>query len=237
MSGYHWRRMLSKVSVATGLFVSALVCADQAGNTPLILAAWRGDATKVESLLRAGAEVNASNSEGLTALIASTWNNRDRGAIEIATRLLANSANPNARTLQGRTALMEVAGSGNFEFATLLLANGADVNVRTSGGGTALQEAALNNHANIVRALLIKGAKPNDTNELGQTPLMMACNCSGPRQSCPERAEIVKLLIDAGANVNAKDAHGFSGSRLVIGGTKAERDQVKQLLKNAKAIP
>ena len=132
---------------------------------------------------------------------------------------------------------MDVAGSGNFEFVLLLLENGADVNATTSSGGTALHEAALNSHSNIVRVLLSKGAKTNVANELGQTSLMLAAYCVVPRGSCPERTEIVKMLINAGADVNAKDTHGNSVLRSVISGTKAERDQVKELLLNAGALP
>ncbi len=77
-------------SVAVASLVLLFGCAtDQAGNTPLILAAWVGDADKVETLLKSGADVNASNREGTTALMASTWGKTGRGDVRIAKSLIA----------------------------------------------------------------------------------------------------------------------------------------------------
>jgi len=236
MTGSIRKRLLSVVLVVSALCFAAFGFAYQFG-TPLILAAWHGDFTIVDALLKAGANVNASNHNGMTALEASTWGDTGRGDVRIAKRLLASGANVNTKNHLGRTALMEVAGSGNFEFVVLLLENGADVNATTSGGGTALHEAALNSHSNIVSVLLSKGAKTNLANELGQTPIMLAANCVVPGGSCPERTEIVKMLINAGADVNAKDINGNSVLRSVMSGTNAEREQVKKLLLNAGALP
>ena len=230
-------RTLSITAAALSFFaLFFLGCAtDQAGNTPLIRAAWNGDTAKVEALLKTGADVNASNREGLTALMASTWGKTGRGDAGIAKALIARGANVNAANVYGRTALMEVAGNGNGEFVSLLLSAGADVNVQTVNGGTALHEAAINGHIEIVRMLLTKGAKPNTANGLSQTPLMLACNCAGPRKTCPWRSDIVRLLIAEGADVNVRDAHGDSVLHWVIGGTKAEQEEIKRLLKNAGA--
>jgi uncharacterized protein len=237
MTHYTLYRILSITAAALSFFALLFFgCAtDQAGNTSLIRAAWDGDTEKVEALLKTGADVNASNRDGMTALMASTWGKTGRGDVDIAKALIAKGANVNAANVYGRTALMEVAGNGNTEFTHLLLSAGADVNVQTRNGGTALQEATHNGHIEIVRTLLTKGAKPNATNGLGQTPLMLACNCAGPRKTCPWRPDIVRLLIDAGADVNVKDTHGDAALRWVTGGTKAERDEIKQLLKNAGA--
>jgi ankyrin repeat protein len=227
-------RILHKLLVAAAFLMFLSGCAtDQTGNTPLILATWQGDAEKVTVLLSAGADVNTSNREGLTALMASTWGKTGRGDVTIAKALIAKGAKVNAANVYGRTALMEVAGNGNLEFVTLLLDAGADANAQTLSGGTALHEAAVNGHGEIARALLNKGARPNVSNKLGQTPLMLACTCAGPRDTCPERPEMVRLLIAAGADVNVKDARGNTAWHWVTGGTKAERDEVIRLLKAA----
>lgn len=229
------RKLLGNAT-AVAFFVLLSGCAtDQAGNTPLIRAAWAGDADKVEALLKTGADVNASNRDGMTALMASTWGKTGRGDVRIAKALIASGAIVNAANVYGRTALMEVAGNGNTEFVSLLLDAGADVNAQRRDGGTALHEASHNGHTDIVRALLAKGARPNVANAQGLTPLMSACVCAGPRKTCPWRPDIVRLLIAARADVNTKDARGETALSWATGGTKAERDEVKQLLKSAGA--
>lgn len=248
-------RFLPITVVAVAFFCLLWGCAtDQAGNTPLIRAARRGEAEKVEALLKTGADVNASNREGITALMASTWGETGRGDVRIVKALIAKGANVNAADVHGRTALMEVAASGNVDVVMLLLDAGADVNAQLHHGmvlpesasnshthivfneGTALHESAGNGHSDIVNALLAKGARPNVTNELGQTPLMLACRCSSVWKACPWRPDIVRLLIAAGADMNAKDYRGKTALSFVSGGIRAENEEIKQLLKNAGAM-
>jgi len=171
----------------------------------------------------------------LTALMASTSGKTGRGDVSIARALIAVGANVNAANAAGRTALREVGGNGNVEFVRLLLEAGADVNARLADGGTALHAAALNNRKEIVRALLDRGAKPNVANSLGQTPLMLACTCAGTSEMCRARPDIVKMLIAADADVNAKDAGGRTVSGYVSGGTKTEREEVQRILSDAGA--
>jgi hypothetical protein len=89
------------------------------GNTPLILASYRGHSRIVKVLLAAGAEVNATNGGGETALIcACSWNR-----LETARLLVSAKAFVNARSTSGSTPLNRV--RGNPALAALLLAAGA----------------------------------------------------------------------------------------------------------------
>lgn len=77
----------------------------------------------------------------------------------------------------------------------LLLANGADVEA-----GSPLHEAVKNGHEDCIDVLMAAGASINASNNLGQTPLMMAARCS--------RVTILDRLLKAGATIEARDDHG-----------------------------
>src|SRR4051812_43642225 len=76
------------------------------GNTPLHLAAIRGDVNAVRALLKAGADANALNLEEATPLLYGTGN------AEIVRELLAHHAKPNAVSKKGITPLISAAWRG-----------------------------------------------------------------------------------------------------------------------------
>lgn len=103
-----------------------------------------------ELLLSAKADVNAKNSDGVTALhVSARYGNRS-----VAEALVANGADVNAKDNSGRTPLHSAVSSNGLlissgpgtglqkEVAELLLAKGADVNARDSDGETPLRIAA-----------------------------------------------------------------------------------------------
>ncbi len=115
------------------------------GNTALIEAA-KGDDLRslVVLLLAAGADVNAKNDYGWTALMMAVFHDH----VENAKLLLEAGADVNAKNNRGLTALMMAAQyfHDHVENAELLLEAGADVNVKNNRGQTALMIA--NNNDN-----------------------------------------------------------------------------------------
>jgi ankyrin repeat protein len=92
-----------------------------------------------------------------------------------------------------------------------LLEGGANVNQVTHYGWTALLTAVQNRHYKIGAYLLERGADPNIPNNGGWTPLYLATdnrNIEGGdypvRKPDMDHLEIIKLLLDKGANVNAR---------------------------------
>jgi len=109
------------------------------------------------------------------------------------------------------TPLVFAARQGDLESAKILVEAGADVNQRTNYGWTPLLVAVQNRHYRLASYLLDKGADPNIPNKGGWTPLYLATdnrNIEGGdypvRQPDMDHLEIIKQLLDHGANVNAR---------------------------------
>ncbi len=116
---------------------------------PLVVAARRGRPDVVDALLGAGADANATDFDGRTALMVSSAN-AHRAVAEL---LLAEGAGVNAQAVDGRTALMAAALNGHAEIVELLLDNGADPDPRDKDGLTALMLARASGHEEVVDLL------------------------------------------------------------------------------------
>ena len=84
----------------------------------LFSAASGGDAAAVQALLAKGAELNAKNNDGVTALIVASGN----GHLDVVQALLAKGADVNAKDNNGWTALDAAAAGGHAEIRALLQA-------------------------------------------------------------------------------------------------------------------
>src|SRR5579864_2847831 len=156
-------------------------------------AAMHGDRSVVRTLLNAKADVNAAQSDGMTAMHWAALNN-DTEMVRI---LLAAGANIKVETRVGAiTPLFLAATNGNATMLEAMLKVGADPNFTNSLGTTPLMKAAAAGEADAVRVLLEHGADVNKTESArGQTALMFA--------SSMNRAEAIRVLAAHGANLNA----------------------------------
>jgi N-acyl-D-amino-acid deacylase len=179
------------------------------GATALIWAA--ADPEKALLLIERGAEVNVRTRSGRTALMTAA---SAAGGGRVVKALLERGAQVDARDQidpmpilfsgGGRgTALIEAARVGDLESIRLLVSKGADVNAASGNGATALTEAVLFGRRDVAAYLLDNGASVKTrTSVIGHRILSLA--------SMRGDAEIAKMLIEKGAEVNAQDAMGHT---------------------------
>ena len=97
-------------------------------------------------LLKYGADVNAKNNKGYTALIyAARYGGTE--VAEVAEVLLKHGADVNAKDNDGKTALICAALHCFTKVAEVLLRHGADVNAKDNDGETALMRVPRNHTA------------------------------------------------------------------------------------------
>ena len=183
---------MRRMTLMGGIVVSLAVTAGAAGPSSISDAAMRGDRASVLALIKQGADVNAPQGDGVTAL---HWAARTADA-ELVKALVAAGANAGARTVFGAyTPLHLAAERGAAPAITALLAAGAAADAKTSTGATPLMFAAASGDTAAITALIDAGANVNaeETDRL-QTPLIFA--------AAADRLDAVKLLIARGADPN-----------------------------------
>ncbi len=169
---------------------------DSDGASPLMHAALYADIGCMKVLLENGADPNARNLDGATALI---WAADDPAKVKL---LLAAKADVNARTKHGVTALLAAAlPYGSSGVIAQLLAKGADVNATDVDGWTPLIRAAASGDTESTRQLLAHHADPNGTAS-SLSPLTAAVWYGN--------LETVRLLLEKGADANARDGIKFT---------------------------
>jgi uncharacterized protein len=184
------RRPLSLAIIVGALAASALL-----GASPksLLDAAREGDRETVRVLVKSGADVNAAQGDGMTAL---HWAATE-GNVELAQLLLYAGANTQATTrLGGYTPLLLASKAGHVDVIDALLAGGADPNAATTTGTTALMLAAASGKVDGVQHLLDRGARV-DAKEFvrDETALDFA--------AAFERADVISTLVASGADLRA----------------------------------
>src|SRR3954471_4649333 len=131
MTALHWAAQKGDVELAKVLlYVSANLKATTriGGDTPLLIASKNGDAAMIEALTQAGADANATTTNGTTPLMLASA----AGKPAAVQALLEHGADVNAKeAVKGETALTFAAAFGRADVIRVLTAKGADVKIMT----------------------------------------------------------------------------------------------------------
>ena len=173
-------------------------------NKQLILAAEAGDTARVQQLLHAGAQINAQDERGRTAVMAATHGNQ----VATVALLIETGADIHQQDELLDNPFLYAGAEGLLEILQLTIAAGADTKLTNRYGGTALIPAAERGHVAVVEALLTQtDVDVNHINRLGWTALLEAILLS---DGGADHQQIVQLLIAHGADVNLADQAGVT---------------------------
>ena len=166
--------------------------------------------------LAAGASIHARDENNATALHYAAYGLN----IEAIKELLRLGADTEAVDEDdGQTPLYYALGRYPSEdqadtVALLLQEGGAEIDCQDRGGDTPLQLAVLFGLVDVVAVLIAAGADCNLASIHGYTPLQRAVSCG----CAPYNADIVQLLLDAKADVHARDEWGMQPIHMAAGG-------------------
>jgi len=189
------------------------------GQTPLMIAAKNEKDTIVDILLTAKADISIKDKDGFSALLYAV---AERNTQTVQNFIKAG-ANPNDSLPNNQTALMLAARAGNGDTVHLLIEAGADVMRCADNGYSAPLYAVIGGSITALQELLKHGTAKMKTPR-GATALMLAVR--------EENFNMVKFLLEMGADVNARDDNGQTALKIAIVHNKPE---IVELLKSAGA--
>jgi ankyrin repeat protein len=206
--------------------------------SPLHQAVLTGDRPAVRRLIQSGADVNAANRYGVTALLLAA----QRGHADLIDVLLKAGASvkaAEAKLPEGQTLLMHASRTGNIASMKALIASGSSVNAReTRTGTTAAIWAATGNRAEAVRVLAEAGADLNVLSKVtsyphtqngvllsgleegysyvGQTVLPRGGWSAAMYAAREGAVDAARALAESGANLDLTDPEGTTALILAI---------------------
>lgn len=212
---------------------NALQQRDNAGQTPLHIAAARGASHTVSLFLEYGVDVTIRDQENRTALDLAVRAKRQHtteilskryvavqlheaarsGDIASLKEMLGQGQDPDLAGEEGRTPLHYAALYGHVSAVDMLLSNGATASIRDTRGQTALHLAANGGHIDVVQYLLRGGKNALLATDFRANKISVDDKDYGLQTPLHLAAyaghvEVAKVLLDAGADINLRSASG-----------------------------
>jgi ankyrin repeat protein len=212
--------------IAGGAERGAVDAREADGTTALHWAVRANELEIAQLLLRAGADANAANRYGVSALSLAATN----GNAAMIGALVKAGADVNASPREGQTVLMTAARAGNAAAVRALLDHGSEPNASERWlGETALMWAAAHNHAAAVQVLVDYGAELDARSALSTIPTLRAAGIGLITMEFPKGGwtalmyaaregalDAARTLGRAGADLNASGPDGTTPLVLAI---------------------
>lgn len=202
-----------------------------AGNTPLIIAASKGDAMldMIEVLLNAGADADLRARSGDNAGAGPLYVAAARGAVKLFELLRSRGAGTEF-SLQNRNNLMyAVAAGGSTAILDALRSSGVDVDAPQGDGNRPIHLAAIAGHTDLVARLLDLGVAVEQLNARDEPPLLVAARNG--------QTAVASLLLERGADpATVVGAADDAFNALLAAAVGGHEDTVRVLLKAGAAI-
>jgi ankyrin repeat protein len=190
---------------------------DRFGARPLSHAARFGHLEVVDLLLARGAPIDARNLAGGTALYFAAEGSRTT----VAQRLIERGADVKLTGRGGISPIAAAAYAGNDAIVAALLAAGADERATDETGKAPIVYAAAGARFDIVKRLL---ERDNNIEARYSNDLTLLMWASGPDDKASEAQaiKVVSYLLDAGAQIDARDNRGRTALMIAAEGGRAE---------------
>lgn len=189
-----------EISVENGADVNAIN--ESNGKRPIHIAAFNGFFEKIQFLIKHGADFDAVDNYGDTFIHYAAICDENPSFIK---KLYEAGFNFRAKNKNNRTPLMTAVKAGNEAVAKYLIKTLGDINDTDIYGFTALHFAACLPNPALLKFLLRKGANVNARSFDGATPLHFVNSVKWYYSDIK-----VRLLLDHGADIHAKDKFGWA---------------------------
>ncbi|MBO4440447.1 MAG: ankyrin repeat domain-containing protein [Spirochaetaceae bacterium] len=177
--------------VATGYDVDQCI---ESGTTSLMLACAADACESTKVLIELGADINATDANGQTPLMYTTFNN---SVYSVKLLLGCKEIKLEEKDITGSTALLKAAAHRSYEVLDYLIESGADIDAVNYYGESALTHTISQKNWNVSRKLIQYGANVNFSDKMGRTPLIVAAQY--------DNNIIAEALLKSGADPFVKD--------------------------------
>ena len=205
------RKLIGKIEQTQALDQTFFQWQQSELTQALCCAARQGRQDVLEILIRAGADVDMKNTDGIVPLQLAVLH----GQSQILNKLMLDyGASTMVTDARGNSILMQAISRNHPECVKLLLAEVTDIEASNKIGEGPLHKAVATGNYEIVKMLLQKNGNLEARNRMRETPLHIASACIS--------LAVVQLLVRKGAKTTSRDVEGKRPLHVAVENGRAE---------------